>query len=132
VMTPVLAVEGKVVPLGYRRLGAQGLRVDRAELLLREAHGRRVAAQMSGGRKAFVLDPAEALKIGFSTKSYAALLRLAGFRAIVPRALPQGALGPLAQVVWRWQPPRREVEALAAMVPVDPDSPFAALAALVA
>jgi len=41
-------------------------------------------------------------------------------------------LGPVAQVVWRWQPPRREVEALAAVVPVDPASPFAALAALVA
>jgi ATP-dependent RNA helicase SUPV3L1/SUV3 len=127
VMTPVVKVEGKLAPLGYRRLGDLAIRIDRAELLLREAHERRVAA----GRKAFALDPAGALKIGLSTRAYAQLLKQAGFRAIVPRALPQGAFGPPAALVWRWQPLRREVE-VAASLPADPDSPFAALAALVA
>jgi len=125
-MAPVVALSGKALPLAYRGLGAQALRVDRAEMLLREAHGRRVAA----GRRPFALDPAEAVKIGLTTKAYAQLLRLAGFRAIVPRALPEGAFGPVAPLVWRWQPPRREQE-----VPTfraDENSPFAALAALVA
>ncbi len=126
-MVPVISPEGKPTPLAYRRLGAQALRIDRAELLLREAHGARKAA----GKKPFVLDPAAALRIGLTTRSYAHLLRLAGFRALVPRDLPEGSFGPPAPLLWRWQPPRREVEKQTQAIPHDPDSPFAALAALV-
>jgi ATP-dependent RNA helicase SUPV3L1/SUV3 len=53
-----------------------------------------------------LLDPAEALRIGLSTRAYAHLLRLAGFRPIMPRALGKGEAGPPAPVVWRWRAPR--------------------------
>jgi ATP-dependent RNA helicase SUPV3L1/SUV3 len=75
----------------YRLLGPQALRIDRAESLLREAHGRRVAAR----NRPFMLDPAPALRMGLSTKAYAHLLRLAGFRAIMPRLLGEAVAGPL-------------------------------------
>ena len=125
-MVPVIAA-GKAVPRGYRRLGTQALRIDRAEVLLREAHGLRKAA---GRRKSFMLDPAPALKIGLTTRAYAHLLREAGFRALVPHTLPQEAYGPPAPLLWRWQPPRREAEP---PTPVrhDPANPFSALAGLV-
>jgi len=126
-MVPVITPKGKEAPLGYRRLGTQAIRVDRAELLLREAHGRRATA----GKKPFMLDPTQAVKIGLTTRAYAHLLRMAGFRAIMPRALPEGAQGPMPPVVWRWQPPRPEVEPETRSA-ADPASPFAALAQLVA
>jgi ATP-dependent RNA helicase SUPV3L1/SUV3 len=126
-MAPVITLKGKGAPLGYRRIGDQAIRLDRAELLLREGHARRVAA----GRRPFLLDPAGALKMGLSTRAYAHLLRMGGFRAIMPRPLPEGAQGPLAPVVWRWQPPRAEAEPEIRPI-ADPASPFAALAQLVA
>ena len=125
-MVPVIATGTAPRPLGYRALGGQAIRVDRAETLLREAHGRRAACP----RRDFPLDPADAVKIGLSTKSYAHLLRLAGFRAIVPRPLPKGALGPPGPVLWRWQPPRAAVVEVAARPA--PNGAFAALAELVA
>jgi ATP-dependent RNA helicase SUPV3L1/SUV3 len=122
------AVQGndpRALPMGYRRLGTQALRLDKAEALLREAHGRRAAAR---GRP-FALDPHEALKLGLTTRSYAHLLRLGGFRALVPRALGDGVAGPPAPLLWRWQPPRRDGTTPPAPVPT---GAFAALAQLVA
>lgn len=113
------------IPAGYRPLGAQLLRIDRADAFLREAHGRRVAA----GRRPFLLDPAPALAIGLTTASYAVLLRLAGFRPIMPRPLAAAAFGPLCPLLWRWQPVRRE--GAPALSPPDGGA-FAALARLVA
>jgi ATP-dependent RNA helicase SUPV3L1/SUV3 len=103
-MPALLPSDRRSVPMGYRRLGTQALRIDKAEALLREAHGRRAA--VSG--RPFMLDPGDALKIGLGTRSYAYLLRLAGFRPIMPRVLGDSEAGPTAPVVWRWQPPRRE------------------------
>ncbi len=126
-MAPVLPRDrAREVFAGYRLLGAQMLRIDRGEVLLREAHARRVAA----GRRPFVLDPASALAMGLTTASYAQLLRLAGFRAIVPRGLPAGAFGPPGLPMWRWQPVRRENAARVAAP--DGGGAFAALARLVA
>jgi len=124
-MPAIMPAERRAAPTGYRRLGTQALRLDKAEALLRDAHGRRAAAR---GRP-FMLDPAGALKLGLTTRSYAHLLRLAGFRAIVPRALGEKVAGPPAPLVWRWQPPRVETgEPVAAGV----GGAFAALAQLVA
>jgi ATP-dependent RNA helicase SUPV3L1/SUV3 len=123
---PVLAApDRRGASPGYRRLGGQALRLDKAEALLREAHGRRAAAR---GR-AFMLDPVEAGRMGLTTRSYAHLLRQAGFRAIVPRALGEKVAGPPAPLVWRWQPPRQGDEAPPA---AGEGGAFAALAQLVA
>jgi ATP-dependent RNA helicase SUPV3L1/SUV3 len=124
-MPPVRLRESLPLPLGYRAAGEQWLRLDIAEALLREAHGRRAASR---GRS-FPLDPAGALASGLTTASYARLLRQAGFRPIMPRALPAAAFGPPAPLVWRWQPPRRENEPTA---PPPAGGAFAALARLVA
>ena len=77
-----------------------------AETLLRRAHGVRVAA----GNKTFVLDPALAISTGLATADYAQLLRLAGFKPIMPRPQRAGQFGPPQPPRWRWQPPRREAE----------------------
>ena len=91
---------------GYRRLALQALRIDMAEKLLRRAHGVRIAA----GNKTFVLDPALAISTGLATADYAQLLRLAGFKPIMPRPQRAGQFGPPQPPRWRWQPPRREAE----------------------
>ena len=100
-MPPVVGMSPP--PAGYRGLGEQALRVDMAEKLLREAHAARIAA----GRKAAVLDPARAVSMGLTTRSYARLLRAAGFQPLVPRPLAEGAFGPPVPLRWRWRPPRR-------------------------
>ncbi len=134
-MAPVLPGSGKTsrpdnaappveIPIGYRLLGTQLLRIDRADTLLREAHARRVAS----GRRPFVLDPQPALAIGLSTAAYAHLLRLAGFHPIMSRQLAKDALGPPRPLVWRWQPARRDT----VLPPPPPHGAFAALARLVA
>ncbi|NBC37954.1 helicase [Novosphingobium sp. FSY-8] len=140
-MAPILPMAGtQEAPLAYRRLGAQAIRIDRAEDLLRAAHEARAAQP---GR-AFRLDPAAAVKMGLTTKAYAHLLRMGGFRPIMPRALDAAAHGPPAPLVWRWQPPRDTAPPPPAPKGKPgrnpqraPDSPtpsghFAALAALVA
>jgi len=127
-MAPVIALPGKMrTPLGYRRLGPQGIRLDMAEKLLRAAHGTRVAA----GGKTFVIDPALAISTGLATPNFARLLRLGGFQPSVPRPLREGAFGPPAPSRWRWRPPRRESEAAKAPPPVAATGAFAALAELV-
>ena len=126
-MPPVVALPGRAAPPpGYRALGKQALRIDLAEKLLCAAHEARVAAR----GKSFVLDPALAISTGLATPAYAQLLRLAGFHANMPRPLPEGAFGPPVPPRWTWRPPRREVQARD-RTPVNPDSAFAALAALV-
>ncbi|MCB2059465.1 MAG: helicase-related protein [Novosphingobium sp.] len=102
-MPPALSLGGKQRPPGYRRVGKQWLRLDMAEKLLREAHSVRVPS----GRRPFPLNPAKAVSMGLTTQSYSQLLRLGGFRPVMPRALPEGAFGPPAPLAWRWRPPRK-------------------------
>ncbi|MBS0255495.1 MAG: helicase [Proteobacteria bacterium] len=101
-MQPVLDHGPGPVPAGYRPLGRALCRVDRAEDLLRAAHGARVAAR---GR-AFAIDPAPALALGLSTAALTRLLRQAGFSPLPPRPLAEGAYGPPAPLLWRWRPPQ--------------------------
>ena len=104
-MPPVISLPAAAaLPPGYRRLGAQALRLDMAEKLLRAAHDARVAAR----GKTFVIDPALAVSTGLATAAYAQLLRLGGFKPIMPRALRTGQFGPAALPRWRWQPQRRD------------------------
>ena len=128
-MPPVLSRAGgrdaQPMPLGYREAGSQWVRLDVAESLMAEAHGRRAA----GPARGFVLDPAIAVATGLTTASYARLLALAGFRAVNPRPLAQGQFGPPAPLLWRWQPARRETDPAP---PAPTDGAFAALARLVA
>ena len=110
-MPPVIALPAAAaLPPGYRRLSAQALRLDMAEKLLRAAHDARVAAN----GKAFVINPALAVSTGLATGAYALLLRLGGFKPIMPRALRPGQFGPAALPRWRWQPIRREASSGAA------------------
>jgi ATP-dependent RNA helicase SUPV3L1/SUV3 len=88
--------------LGYRKLGRETLRIDLAEKLIRAAHARRIAAP----GKRYTLDPALAVSMGLSGDGYARLLRLAGFRPWVTRALPSDRFGPPEPLLWEWQPPR--------------------------
>ena len=114
-MPPVIALlAAAALPPGYRRLGAQALRLDLAEKLLRTAHDARVAAK----GKTFVIDPALAISTGLATPAYALLLRLGGFKPILPRPLRAGQFGPAAPPHWRWQPVRREDIAPPAAAPV--------------
>lgn len=128
-MPVVVPLTGKSpCPAGYRRLGTQALRIDMAEKLLREAHGSRVAA----GGKTFTLDPALAISMGLGTPAYTQLLRMGGFTANAPRALPEGAFGPPTPPRWRWRPPRRQAEPKAETRPAPASgNAFAALAGLV-
>ncbi|MDR2857094.1 MAG: helicase [Novosphingobium sp.] len=126
VMPPTLAAGPRKPPPGYRALGRQWLRLDMAEKLLRDAH----AARSAAGRRPFTLDPARAVSMGLATASYARLLRLAGFRPLMPGALPEGAFGPPAPPAWRWRPPRRQGEP-ERIAPARPGGAFAALAELV-
>jgi ATP-dependent RNA helicase SUPV3L1/SUV3 len=128
-MPPVMPVDGRQrPPAGYRGVGNQAVRIDMADKLLREAHGVRVAH----GRRAFALDPARAVSTGLKPESFARLLRLAGFRSIVPKPLKEGAHGPPAPARWQWRPPRPQPPRVPDRRPVAPtSSPFAALAALV-
>ncbi len=129
-MPPVMAAGGdKQPPRGYRRAGKQWLRLDIAEKLLREAHGLRVLA----GKRAIVLNPARAISMGLTTRSYARLLQLGGFQPILPRELREGAYGPPMPLTWRWRPPRRHAERPKppAAAPVYRGGAFAALAELI-
>ncbi len=126
-MPPVLpASERKSAP-GYRRLGTQCLRIDMAEKLLCAAHAARVAALP--GR--FGLDPALARSMGLTTASFTRLLRLGGFKPIIPRALPPDTLGPVAPLTWSWRSPYRRQQRNNAPIP-RVDNAFARLAELVA
>lgn len=101
-MPPVLPLARGRAPLGYRRAGDQAIRIDMAEKLLREAHGRRAAA----GRQGFTVDPALARSMGLLPESHVQLLRSAGFLVTRPTELAEGVQGPPAPLGWRWRPLR--------------------------
>lgn len=111
--------------IGYRRLGDKQVRVDLADKLVRAAHRARIAAP----QRRYRLDPGLAISMGLSPAAYAHLLRLAGFRAISPRALPAGQAGPPAPGLWEWRPPRPAAPAPAHGIVVPPTGAFSALAA---
>lgn len=123
-MQPV--VHARQAPAGYRRLGAESLRVDLADKLLQAAHRTRLAAR---GRRVF-LDPALARSMNLSTAAYSALLRAGGFRVHMTRALAEKAYGPPAPPLWEWRPPRPAPTVPVTVKPVS--GAFAALAELVA
>jgi ATP-dependent RNA helicase SUPV3L1/SUV3 len=91
-MPPVVTLTKGRPALGYRRLGNQAIRIDMAEKLLREAHGRRA----TGPKGLFTVDPALARSMGLALEGHVQLLRQAGFLAYSPQALPEGAFGPPA------------------------------------
>ena len=106
-MPPVVTLpDAAEVPPGYRRLGAQALRLDIAEKLMRAVHDARVKA---AGRT-FVVDPALAVSTGLATASYAQLLQLAGFKPSMPPRQRAGQFGPPQPPRWRWLPARRPTQ----------------------
>lgn len=97
-------LRGREVPAGYRRAGAQAIRVDLAEKLFRAAHEQRARANGRG----FAVDAALATSMGLAPDSFRQLMRDAGFRATEPRPLPEGAFGPPSAARWSWRPPRKD------------------------
>ncbi|MFT4026755.1 MAG: helicase-related protein [Novosphingobium sp.] len=128
-MPPVIPAGRQPLPLGYRRLGHQALRIDLAEKLLLEAHGARTRPTAGAPARNFVLDPALARSMGLTAESHALLLRQAGFTPRVPPRLAEGALGPPAPTTWRWRPSRRRPEQRPVAAPARQGA-FAALAEL--
>ncbi|MBV1918931.1 MAG: helicase [Sphingomonadaceae bacterium] len=126
VMPPAITTDKHNVPTGYRALGGQAIRIDIAEKLLREAHGVRVIHD----KRQFILDPAKAISMGLKPESYAQLLRLGGFRSVVPKPLAKGIHGPPAPSRWRWRPLRLQLEK-PERGKIREGSAFAALAELV-
>ncbi|MGN3974631.1 helicase-related protein [Tsuneonella sp. SYSU-LHT278] len=102
-MPPVLP-SSRGLPAGYRPAGAQAVRVDIADKLVRTAHDARVRAQA----RQFALDPALAVSTGLKAESWARLLGAAGFRVQRGRRLNGGAFGPPSPDRWTWRPSRRE------------------------
>ena len=102
-MPPVIPLKNGWPPLGYRRVGRQAIRLDMAEKLLREAHGRRPAAQ----RTTFTVDPALARSMGLLPDNHSQLLRTGGFFILAAASLPEGQFGPPAPHRWRWRPAAR-------------------------
>jgi ATP-dependent RNA helicase SUPV3L1/SUV3 len=76
------------VPLpGFRRIGAQQVRLDQVERIARAAHDSR-GQNEGGGRKPFAPDPALATSIGITPDTLAKLMAKLGFRGVegdVPR-----------------------------------------------
>ena len=124
-LPPVLAE--KTPPAGYRCAALQAIRVDMAEKLLQAAHRHRIGA---AGRR-YPLDPALARSMGLATAGYAALLRAAGFRVHMARALSEAAHGPPAPPMWDWRPPRAAPRHAAPAPAAPPTGAFAALAELI-
>ena len=118
---PVLKLAGTLA--GYRTLGAESLRVDLAEKLLRAAHARRVTAP----RRRYALDPGLAVSMGLSTAGYAALLRLGGFEVRVRPPLAPAQFGPPTPPLWQWRPPRVRKSGPPNPAPAPTSSVFAAL-----
>ncbi len=124
-MPPVLTTQHP--PAGYRRAADQVIRVDLAEKLVQTCHRQRIAAT---GRR-YYLDPVMARSMGLSTAGFAALLRAAGFRVHMPRALSDSAFGPPAPPMWDWRPPRAETPKAVAPSRLPSTGAFAALAELI-
>lgn len=119
-------LDSAVAAVGYRQCGVQALRIDLAERLLQAAHRARI-----GSERRFVLSPDAARSMGLSGASYAALLRAAGFRVIMPRRLAASEHGPPAPPLWQWRLPRAAIAPAAIPRPVPLHAAFAALADLV-
>ena len=106
-MQPVATIPGPA-PAGYRRAGAQVIRLDMAEKLFRAAHERRAKVQERGGGRSFVLDPSLATSMGLEADTVRKLYRDAGFRITPGSRLPDGAAGPPAPEHWTWRAPRKD------------------------
>jgi ATP-dependent RNA helicase SUPV3L1/SUV3 len=119
---------GEQVPAGYRRAGNQAIRVDMAEKLFRAAHEQRG----QGGGRTFALDTALPTSMGLSANNFASLMGDAGFRPGGTKALPEGAFGPPAPVLWSWRAPRKDkMPRRERAAPPREGSAFAALAGLI-
>jgi ATP-dependent RNA helicase SUPV3L1/SUV3 len=108
----VLLPGGAAQP-GFRPIGRQHVRIDMVERIARAAHEARE------GKRPFVPDPSLATSIGLEPATLTRLMLSLGFRALPAEAG--------AAPAWRWQGRRRAKEERA---PVNPNSPFAALAGL--
>ncbi len=111
-MLPVLAegswAKGRL-PAGYRYAGAQAIRVDLAEKILRaafEARSAVTAAHPKERNRPFRVDLSLAVSVGLEAENARRLLGSAGFRCDRARALPEGAHGPAAPDRWHWRPRR--------------------------
>ena len=95
---------GKAPPAGYRQAGAQAIRVDMAEKLIRAAHDGRAAAK----GKRFRVERSLGTSMGLVPGSFDRLMRDAGFRAMPQRSLAEGMHGPPAPTLWEWRAPRKD------------------------
>lgn len=102
-MRPVIA-DSRTLPVGYRHAGAQAIRVDLAEKILRAAHEARDQGQKGDRRRRFWLDLALPTSIGLTPDSIVRLLGQAGFRVQHARPLAAGAFGPRRPDLWEWRP----------------------------
>ncbi|MXP26490.1 helicase [Altererythrobacter indicus] len=120
---------GKQAPAGYRRAGAQAIRVDMAEKLFRAAHESRAKS----GAKYFRVDVALPTSMGLLPENFIGLMRDAGFRPGKTPELAEGAFGPPAPTLWSWRPVRKDKAPVRKSAPVKPreGNAFAALADLV-
>ena len=115
------------VPPGYRRCGAQAVRVDMVERLLHFTHNKRNEVHVGGKRRERALDPTLAISIGLTKPSWERLLRTAGFQVRSLPPLPSEVFGPPSPPLWRWAP---ELRSLGERRPRGPTAgnPFAELA----
>lgn len=118
---PLAPVGASILPAGqgawgFRRLGAQAVRVDLLERIARAIHDSRK------GAAPFTPDVALATSIGLKPDTIAPLMTLLGFRPAAPvDAVPQ----------WRWGGPPRRAPVRVAPPPVArPGNAFGALAGL--
>jgi ATP-dependent RNA helicase SUPV3L1/SUV3 len=94
-------------PPGYHRFGAQAVRVDMAERVLRASHDRRRARHGGGKKGELALDPTFAVSIGLTKATWEVLLRDAGFQVRSQPPLSEEAFGPPSPPLWRWAPEER-------------------------
>lgn len=109
-MLPVLP-ETNSIPAGYRLAGAQLIRVDLAEKILRAAFDARAKASDKASKDRnprFRLDLSLPISVGLEEENARRLLSSAGFRVQRARALAEGAFGPEAPDSWTWRPRRND------------------------
>ena len=100
-MIPVIDGTDRL-PSGYRPAGAQHVRVDIAEKLVKAAHETRGKAE----KKRFFIDPSLAISTGLTPDSFKRLLGASGFRNHPAKILGEGAFGPPSPDGWEWRPGR--------------------------
>ncbi len=125
-MPPVITRAGSSDLAPYRLLGAQALRIDMAEKLLRLAHQARLTAR----GKPFVINPVLAVSMGLTTPALSQLLRLGGFQLRPGKFLAKGSFGPPDPPRWRWRPLRHQPTPRP-LTPSSSGGAFAGLAELV-